>query len=434
MIGIRREDKNEWERRTPLTPAHVARLAREHGVGFRVQCSEKRAFTEPDYEAAGARTGPDLDDCDVIMGIKEVPEDKLQAGKTYVYFSHTAKGQAYNMPMLRRLLDLGCTLIDYELIVDEQGRRLVFFGEHAGYAGMIDALWVLGRRLVVEGTRTPFEDLRPAHAYSSLDEARRHIAGVGAKLSASDLPPGLRPLVIGVTGTGNVSRGVQEIIDLLPVTEVAAVDLERVRDGGIDTPVCKAVFDLPERFRRSGGGEVTLAEVAEHPERFENGMLRWLPHVNLLVNGMFWTRSLPPLLTLEDMKRAWGTGELSALRVIADISCDIDGAIEATVKATTPDNPVYVYDVELGRAVDGFEGKGPVILAVDNLPAELPRESSHDFGQTLLGLVPPLDRCDWSRPLEELDLPGELSRAIITHQGRLTPDFAHLSRHLGRQG
>jgi alpha-aminoadipic semialdehyde synthase len=135
-------------------------------------------------------------------------------------------------------------------------------------------------------------------------------------------------------------------------------------------------------------------------------------------------------LTLADLTSGWGGGELRKLRVIADIACDIDGAIEATVKATTPDNPVYVYDVANGHVVDGLAGSGPVILAVDNLPAELPREASRDFGDTLVELVPPLDGCDWTGPIESLGLPAELSRAIIAHRGDLAPRFEYLREFL----
>jgi alpha-aminoadipic semialdehyde synthase len=197
-----------------------------------------------------------------------------------------------------------------------------------------------------------------------------------------------------------------------------------------DHAVYAVMLDLDERYERIDGGPVTLPELSAHPERFRNGILKWLPRLTVLVNGMFWAPALPRLLSLEDMRTLWTTGVLARMRLIADISCDIDGAIEATVKATTPDNPVYVYDPRAGRAIDGFEGDGPVVLAVDNLPAELPRESSRDFGDSLVPFVPALSRCDWRRPVDELELPPELARAIIVHRGRLAPGFAHLQRFL----
>jgi alpha-aminoadipic semialdehyde synthase len=194
--------------------------------------------------------------------------------------------------------------------------------------------------------------------------------------------------------------------------------------------VYKVIFDLDERFRRSGGGPVTLAELGEHPERFTNGMQRWLGQIDMLVNGMYWVPALPRLLTIDDLVAGRRSGSLSRLRVIADIACDLEGAVEPTVKVTTPDNPVFVFDAGERRARDGFEGDGPVILAVDNLPAELPRESSADFGTTLIPFVPALARCDWSRALAALDLPPELRRAVIAHRGELAPAHRWLRERL----
>ena len=173
VIGIRGEDKNRWERRAPLTPDHVRELASDHGIAVRVEPSLQRIFPDRDYADAGAGISRDLDGCRVILGVKEVPASKLLPEKTYAFFPHVTKGQEANMPMLRRLMELGCTLIDYELIVDRRGRRLIFFGRHAGYAGMIDSLWALGQRLAWEGFATPLEEIRLAHQYASLDEADR---------------------------------------------------------------------------------------------------------------------------------------------------------------------------------------------------------------------------------------------------------------------
>ena len=207
MIGLRREDKNEWERRVALTPDHVAELVRDAGLALHVQPSAKRAFADVDYQAAGAVLDEGLEACRVILGIKEVLPEKLLAGKIYLFFSHTTKGQAYNMPMLRRLMELGCTLIDYERITDERDKRLIFFGRHAGYAGMIDTLWALGRRLESEGHVTGLERIRLAHDYSSLDEATHHISRVGERLRHTGVPAGLRPIVCAKAGCHGASAG-----------------------------------------------------------------------------------------------------------------------------------------------------------------------------------------------------------------------------------
>ena len=148
-LAIRREDKNKWERRVPLTPAQVSQLIQEHELSFVVQTSASRAFADADYEAAGAAVQEDISAADVVLAIKEIPAKRLLPGKTYLFFSHTIKGQPHNMPLLQRLLKLNCQLIDYERVVDAHNRRLIFFGEHAGLAGMIDTLAVLGQRLVI---------------------------------------------------------------------------------------------------------------------------------------------------------------------------------------------------------------------------------------------------------------------------------------------
>jgi len=157
QIGIRREDRYKWERRVPLIPQDAKELAQKHGIEIIAQPSTKRVFADEEYRQAGITVSDSLAPCPVIFGIKEIPIPALEKGKTYVFFSHTTKGQPYNMPMLKRILELGCTLIDYEKVTDENGRRLIFFGRYAGLAGMIDTLWALGKRLAWEGISSPFE-------------------------------------------------------------------------------------------------------------------------------------------------------------------------------------------------------------------------------------------------------------------------------------
>jgi alpha-aminoadipic semialdehyde synthase len=433
MIGIRREDKNDWERRAPLTPDHVAQLVEGHGLRFAVQSSKRRIFANLDYEKAGAVPTDDLSACKMIVGIKEVPVEAILPEKVYLYFSHTTKGQAHNMPALRRLLELNCTLLDYEGIVDEHERRLVFFGKHAGYAGMIDALWALGKRLAAEGEITVFDQIRLAHDYSGLDEATHHVSRLGEKLRHTGLPHPLRPIVFGFTGSGNVSQGAQEILDRMPTQELLPTELvEAMADP--DRPrniIYKVRFRREDRVERIDGGAVDLHEFAEHPERYRSAIPRWLPHLSVLVHGSFWDPAHPRIVGVDDLAALWAAAERPKLRLIADISCDIGGGIEATVESTEPGNPVYVYDVDKGGIRHGVEGRGPVILAVDNLPCQLPIEASEHFGDGLARFLPALARCDFKRPFEELALPDELLRAIVVHGGRLTPAFSYLERSLG---
>ncbi|MGD2110976.1 MAG: hypothetical protein PVI86_16490, partial [Phycisphaerae bacterium] len=265
MIGIRHEDKSEWEGRTPLVPTDVAHLVKHAGLKLQVQTSPTRAFPDADFASAGATIVENLDDCPVILGVKEIPPEKLLPARTYVYFSHVIKGQPANMPALARLIDLGCNLIDYEKIEDDQGRRLVFFGRYAGLAGMIDSLWALGQRFAHEGFETPFTRIRQAHRYESLDAAKREITDVGSQIRENGLPDACLPLICGFAGYGQVSQGAQEIYDLLPVEQISPNDLPNVPRS---PKLCyKVVFHekhMVERIDASSPFE--LAEYYDRPE------------------------------------------------------------------------------------------------------------------------------------------------------------------------
>jgi alpha-aminoadipic semialdehyde synthase len=219
MIAIRREDKNRWERRVPVTPDHVAEL-RRHGIPVVLERSPLRVFSDDAFRAAGARIVDDLTGLPLVIGVKEIPLERLLPRTAYVFFAHVTKGQPANMPMLRRLMELGCSLIDYEKIVDDRGRRLVFFGRHAGFAGMLDTLAALGRRLLWEGIDSPFAGLRLAHEYRDLEEAKSELGHAADAIRAHGLPKALHPCVFGFTGSGNASKGAQEMFDQLPYEEV----------------------------------------------------------------------------------------------------------------------------------------------------------------------------------------------------------------------
>ena len=432
-IGIRREDKSRWERRVPVIPEHVRKLREEHGVEVWLQPSEIRVFSEQEYVQAGARVQEDLSPCPVIFAVKEIPLDFFEPGKTYVFFSHTIKGQPYNMPMLKRMLELGCTLIDYEKVMDERGRRLIFFGRHAGLSGMIDALWALGRRLNWEGIPNPFTEIRQTYQYESLAEAQEDVVRVGEKIAASGLPESIAPLIIGIAGYGNVSRGVQEILSLLPTLEIEPDEVEAVSMGAdySRNRVYKVVFKEEHTVEPiSPADRFELQDYYNHPEKYHSQFERYLPHLTVLMNCIYWEKKYPRLVTKASLKRLFGGEEQPRLRVIGDVSCDIEGAIECTLHCTEPDEPVFVYDPLADRAIPGYEGWGPVVLAVDILPSELPRESSADFSRVLLDYIPAIARADYSVPFEQLDLPPEIKRAVIAHRGELTPNYRYLEKFL----
>jgi alpha-aminoadipic semialdehyde synthase len=433
MIGIRHEDKSKWERRVPVTPQDAAELQREHGIQVIVQRSPTRAFSEEEFAQAGVQVRDDLSLCPMIFGIKEIPEEQFEPDKAYIFFAHVIKGQPYNMPMLRRLLDLGCTLIDYERVVDERNRRLIFFGWHAGVAGMIDTLWALGQRLAWQGIANPFTELRQTLAYKDLDEASAALELVRARIETEGLPEELAPLTFGVAGYGNVSRGAQEMLDLLPVIEVKPEKLSKIATGAEISRhhLYKVVFKEWHMVEPvSAGHRFELQDYYDHPENYRGVFEQYIPYLDVLVNAIYWTERYPRLVTKAYLKELFGGPEAPRLRVIGDISCDVEGAVECTVKSTEPGDPVYVYDPVTGAVTDGHEGAGILMMAVEILPAELPREASADFSSVLKPFIPAMARCDLSAPFEECNLPPEIKRAVIAYQGQLTPDYQYVQDFL----
>jgi len=432
-IGIRREDKSKWERRVPVTPQDAAELQEKHQIPVIVQTSLHRAFTDQEFAQVGVPVQEELSACQVILGIKEMPEAFFEPDKAYVFFAHVIKGQPYNMPMLRRMLDLGCTLIDYERVVDEKNRRLIFFGWHAGVAGMIDTLWALGQRLAWEGIANPLTDLRQTHTYHDLAEARAALAQVRARIEAEGLPEQVCPLIVGVAGYGNVSRGAQEMLDLLPVIEIEPGEVASLAaSGGFSRHhVYKAVFKEWHMVEpASPDATFELQDYYDHPEKYQGVFEQYVPYLGVLVNAIYWTESYPRLLTKAYLKDLFGTGASPRLRIIGDISCDVEGAIECTVKSTEPGDPIYVYEPLGGGVTDGHEGPGVVVMAVDILPSELPREASADFSQILKPFLPAIARCDFSATFGECNLPPEIKRAVIAYQGQLTPDYQYIREFL----
>ncbi len=435
-IGIRREDKDPTEKRAPLTPEQVKTLIAEHQVEVVVEPSSNRIFRDEEYRRVGATVSEDLADCNIIFGVKEIPKDRFLPEHTYCFFSHTIKGQAYNMPMLQRMLDLKDTLIDYEKVTDEKGRRLIFFGRFAGYAGMIDTLWAFGQRLGWEGIDTPFKQIRQALNYPSLKAAKASIKAVGEAIQREGLPESLTPLVCGFAGYGQVSQGAQEIYDHLPVETISPTDLAAfVQSGNYSSKkVYKVVFKEEDMVRPVDPKDrFELQDYYQHPEKYRGRFEEYLPYLTLLVNGIYWEPKYPRLVTKQFLRSWYEREKQPRLRVIGDITCDIEGSIECNLEATNSLNPIYVYNPFEEKIAYGCEGVGPVILAVDKLPSELPREASESFGKALLPFVPALARADYTVPFQALEIPPEFKRAVIAHQGQLTPNYEYLREYLERE-
>lgn len=429
IIGIRREDKNKWERRAPLIPDHVRGLKNE-GIEIVVQPSDIRVFREIDYETVGATVNEDLSSCKVVFGIKEFPTAVFRKGGTYVFFSHVIKGQEYNMPMLRKMMELGCTLIDYERVMDEENRRLIFFGKQAGQAGMVETLAAFGGRLALEGLENPFSAIRKPLDYESLSEIKVALEVLGHWIKAGGLPKEIVPVIVGIPGYGNVSTGAQEMLDILPVTEISPGELSGITatTAGADRTILKVVFREEDMVSPKSPETVfELQDYYDHPDKYFGRFEDYLPFLSMLVNCIFWTEDYPRLVTKRYLKKHW---QNLRLKVIGDISCDVNGSIECTEKPTEPGDPNYVYEVDSDSIKDGLEGNGPVIMAVDILPSEIPRDSSIYFSGVLKDFIPAIAKADYNVPFEELDLPNAIKKAVILYHGALTPDYAYISKFL----
>jgi len=428
-IAVRREDKNKWEARVPLIPSHLGKLIRENLVEkVIVQPSTIRAFKDEEYESEGCVIQEKLD-APIVFAVKEIPINLLEPDKTYIFFSHVIKCQEHNMPMLKRLKELKCTLIDYEKVIDEKGRRLIFFGFYAGLSGMINTLSALGKRLQFEGFDTPFLKVKKAHEYPNLDVARAEIGKIGDELREKGLPSELKPLVVGFAGYGNVSSGAQEILSLFPVKEIKPSELLTLQDEDTNT-LYKVIFKEEHLVKPvSDDHEFELYDYYDHPEKYESQFSQYVPHLTVLMNCIYWEAKYPRLITKQLLKELHSRDETPKLRIVGDISCDEEGAIEATVQCTDPGQPVFVYNPETGEATLGHEGKGLVIMAVDNLPCETPIESSSFFSNTLMKFMPDILKADFNAStLSELELIDEIKKAIILYKGEFTPGYEYLEK------
>ena len=427
-IAVRKENKSRFERRAPLSPEHVKMAIENLHLDIGIENSEIRIFKNEEYLTAGARLITDPADADIILGVKEVAIEHLAAEKTYVFFSHVIKGQSHNMPMLKRLMELQCTLIDYEKIADSDGRRLVFFGFHAGLAGMIDSLWILGRKLSQSGIKSPLSRIKQAFEYESLAEACQEIKQAGLEMAAMGLPEQMTPFVVGFAGYGNVSRGAQYVFEHLPFVEVSPDELPGLFAKGApvrNDRMYKVVFREEHMARRRGGGAFSLQEYYDFPERYTRDFDRFVPTLSLLINAIYGEHRYPRLITRKTLQELHASQQLR-LQVIGDVTCDIDGSVEMTTEATDQLEPILLYNPVDDSVVRTKDGDGVAILAVDNLPCELPRDSTRHFGESLEPFLVDLANLDRSQSFGNVTLRSELKKAVILWNGDLTPDYQYL--------
>jgi alanine dehydrogenase len=395
-IGILREGKVPPDQRAPLTPAQCREIADRHpGVDIYVQASPIRCYADHEYAQAGFPPVADLAHCDVLLGIKEVPIDRLLPHKTYLFFSHTIKKQAHNRPLLQAILAKKIRLVDYETLVDERGERIIAFGRYAGLVGAYNGLRTYGERW---GLYT----LRPAHQCRD----RHEVFGLA---KAVELPP----IKIAVTGGGRVAKGAIELLEAAGIRRVGP-DAYLLGEFG------EAVYtqlNSQHYHRHKLGLPFEATEFYRNPHDFHGEFWPFACQTDLLIAAAFWHPSAPVLFTRDEM-----ADPAFRIRVIADITCDIDGSIPSTVRASHIASPVYDYNPHTGAEESPYSQPGNIsVMAIDNLPGELPRDASEDFGQVLVDRVLP------HLLHEQGDL---LARATIAQHGALTPRFAHLQDYV----
>jgi alpha-aminoadipic semialdehyde synthase len=432
VIGIRREDKNRFERRVPLSPAQVRRLV-DQGIRVLVQPSNIRCWTDDEYVEAGASIAEDLSPASTILAVKEVPAALLIPERTYLFFSHTIKAQPHNMPLLDSILAAKIRLIDYEKITDANNQRLVRFGPYAGYAGTIDLLAALGDRLLAKGYSTPFLYCSFARTYRSLDDARDAIRNVGKIIERIGISEALCPFVVGVTSRGSVAQAALEILQLLPHKFVSPTDLPALHASSVKDRRCVYICIAEAEHMVERKDNPTAPFDKKHyyatPSAYEPIFHdRVLPYFSVLVNCMYWDPRFPRLVTTrqaQDLMRA----DRLKLWAIADISCDPQGSVEFFVHATTIDDPTYVYDVMHQRETKDITHDGILFLGVDHLPAELPFQASEFFGESLFPFIAAIAKSDASLPYEQQanELPAPVYKAVMTSHGSLTPPFQYIA-------
>ncbi|GAA0877579.1 NAD(P)-dependent oxidoreductase [Algoriphagus jejuensis] len=392
-IGIIREGKIPPDKRVPFSPDQLKALAEQYSgqMTFVVEPSEVRGYADDEYRDAGIEVSEDMAQADFLFGIKEVPVKDLIPGKTYFFFSHTIKQQARNRPLLRSILDKNIRLIDYEVLRNNNGQRVVAFGRWAGIVGAYNALWTYGKK-------TALYDIKRASDCADLAELRK-------ELSKIQLPP----IKIVVTGSGRVGGGIKEILEALSLREV---DPHEFLHFYFEEPVY-AVLTSGDYNRRKVDGGFDRDEFYLYPEKYESHFLKFAEAGEVLIAGAFWNPGAPRLFSRKDID----SPDFS-LSVIADISCDIGGSIPTTLRASTIPDPVYDVDRKTGEEIPAFGSQTSIsVMAIDNLPCELPRESSTEFGRQLR---------EWVIPALLVENAPILEKATIARDGDLTLEFMYL--------
>lgn len=430
-VGIRREDEGRFERRTTLIPYH-ARLLRLEGTDVTVQSSPMRAYTDAEYQAGSAAVHEYLGECHIVFGVQPPRPEDIEPGVTHACYARVAAAGSHLGPLLRQLLAQEATLVDIDALRDGAGRPLVSFARHAGYAGFIDGLWALGKKLKLDGHVTPLLQLRPASEYEGIDQIRLALMQVARRMVETGLPLSMGPLVIGFVGRSGAAAAAEELCDLLPVREIPADELERFApDPQLSAQrIYKTVFELRHCVERTDAVPFDELRLATQPASHRACLAPHLRHVDLLVHGIDWPEGWPALLPRELLVQSWSGPKRPRLQTIVDLTRESGGGLAPYLPATTTDRPAYIYRPGDEVSDEGFTGRGPLVIAPEAPSNELARDASAEFGQRLLPFASGLTWGVVGRRLDIDRLPPIVRAAVVTYRGELLPAFASLSRWL----
>ena len=395
-FGILKERKNPPDRRVVFSPDELIKLKQLYqNVTVKVERSDIRIFNDSEYEKLGIEVTDDISDCDILFGVKEVPVENLIPNKTYFFFSHTIKKQPYNRKLLQAVLDKNINLYDYETIVDANNRRLIGFGRYAGIVGAYNSIRAFGIK---------FELFKLPKAETLSDRE-----ALIAHLKRVTLPP----LKFVITGTGKVGNGIKEVLDAIKIKEIF---VENYLEKNYSQPVYTQI-DVLEYNKRKDGKVLSNSDFYQNPKEYMNDFERFTKISDIYIAGHFYANDAPIILTREMLQ-----SKDCKIKVVADVSCDVNGPIACTLRSSTIAEPLYGYLPNENKEVDVFHPAAIVVMAVDNLPCELPKDASEGFGEMFLEHVIPA--------FFNEDKDGILKRAKITEKGKLTAKFSYLQDYV----
>lgn len=395
-FGIIKERKNPPDRRVVFSPNELAKLKQTyHDAAVVVESSDIRIFSDVQYQSMGITVADDVSDCDVLFGVKEVPVENLIPEKAYFFFSHTIKKQPYNQKLLKAILEKNIDLYDHETIVDDQNRRLIGFGKYAGMVGVYNGIRAFGIKFEL------FK-LPKAETLAGKDALILHLKRIN-----------LPALKFVVTGTGKVGSGAKEILDAIKVKEIT---VENYLTKNYSQPVY-VQLDVLEYNKRIDGEVIDFRDFLAHPDQYISDFEKFTKVSDIYFAGHFYGAGAPMILTREMLNAS-----NCKLKVVADISCDVNGPIACTVRSSTIEEPIYGYFPLEDREVEVFHPAAVVVMAVDNLPCEIPKDASEGFGEQFMEHVIPA--------FFNGDKDGILQRAKITEKGKLTERFSYLQDYV----